>query len=176
MSYTPQSHVAFGDIWPAGSHNIMLDNIAYLKSQADLLFLTVRNNDASTINLGDPLGTSFIVQASQQILTGEADILHGLTTTTAELNVLHSAVAGTATASLGVVLDASKDYAGIHTLTLGKNGVGGVAQLLHVGARGFAGDPTAIVFRRGDFAVQRHRGFDCDKGRAVDDPVVKRFI
>ena len=55
MSYTPQSHVAFGDMWPAGSHNIMLDNIAYLKSQADLLFLTVRNNDASTINLGDPI-------------------------------------------------------------------------------------------------------------------------
>ena len=36
-----------------------------------------------------------------------------------------------------------------------QDGVGVVPQLLHVRARRFAGDPAAIVVRRGDLAVQR---------------------
>ena len=76
MTYTTQAHVAFGDMWTAGSHNILLDNIAYLKSQTDLLFVTARNNDGATINVGDPvvLDPSYISGLAVKMATAANDM------------------------------------------------------------------------------------------------------
>ena len=40
----------------------------------------------------------------------------------------------------------------------------------------FAGDPFGFAACRGDFSVQRHRRFHRDERRAVDNPMIERFV
>ncbi len=40
----------------------------------------------------------------------------------------------------------------------------------------FAGDPAAVVFRRGDFAIQRERGFQRDQRLAGPHEVEERLV
>lgn len=70
---------------------------------------------ATAINLPDPgAAAAYLVMGTAQI-------------TLAEANVLDGATAGTAVASKVVVLDASKNFAGAHEVTLGTNGATGAA-------------------------------------------------
>ena len=57
------------------------------------------------------------------------------------------------------VRSVSTAIVGQHGADAGENRVGIVADLLHVRAGAFAGDPAGVVLGRGDLAVQRQRGF-----------------
>ena len=46
---------------------------------------------------------------------------------------------------------------------------------LHVRARDFARDPTEVVLRRGNFAVQSQRGFNSDQRPAGAHEVAERL-
>ena len=58
----------------------------------------------------------------------------------------------------------------------GEDGVVIVAQLLHVGAGAFAGDPAAVVVGRGDFAVQRDGGLQRHQRPAGAHEVEERLV
>ena len=65
---------------------------------------------------------------------------------------------------------------GQHRADAGQDGVVIVPQLLHVRARAFAGDPAAIVVRRGDLAVQRDRGLQRHQRPAGAHEVHERLV
>ena len=44
------------------------------------------------------------------------------------------------------------------------------------GAGFFAGDPFGFAIGGGNFAIQRHRRFDGDERRAMDDPMIERLV
>ena len=78
---------------------------------------------------------------------------------------------------------------GQHGAHADHDGVVRVAQLLHVGARGFAGDPAAagrrdavigwrlqLRRRRRDLAIQRHRRLQRDEGTFVANVLGERLV
>src|SRR6202035_4163553 len=58
----------------------------------------------------------------------------------------------------------------------GEDGVAAMTQLLHVRSRDLAGDPAAVVVRRGDLPVQGERGFESDQRNACLHVVDEGFV
>ncbi len=65
---------------------------------------------------------------------------------------------------------------GEHGADAGENRVGVMADLLHVRAGAFAGNPAAVVFGRGDLAVQRERRFQSHQRKPGSHRVDEGFI
>ena len=85
------------------------------------------------------------------ILVGAAD--HLRIERQAQLRIQHDAQQRPAARQAGAV--GQQAIVRQHGADAGQNGVVIVAQFLHVGARALAGDPAAIIVRRGDLAIQR---------------------
>ena len=63
-----------------------------------------------------------------------------------------------------------------HGADAGEDGVGIVPQFLHVGAGALAGDPAAVVVRRGDLAVQRDGGLERHQRPAGAHEMQERLV
>jgi hypothetical protein len=86
MAYIPQAHVAYGDIWTAGSHNILLDNSAlpFAAAAAGRLLYFI---SATEIGATPPPGFQLMPQDAIPPLSGIA---------AAALELVESSGAGTA--------------------------------------------------------------------------------
>lgn len=103
------------DIFPATAAKGKLVITKANNTNDDATTLTVdAHGQATTVHVPDGgAAASYIVQSTAALTLAEADVLDAV-------------VAGTASASKAVILDASKDHSGISNLTLGTIGVAGV--------------------------------------------------